>query len=184
MQNVWNQYFKNEELKKEITKDIDRTYPEHEFFQTEVTHNNLTRILFVYAKEHPDASYRQGMHELLAPIYYVVYTEAQQAPAAGEEGEGDSPVKAALKVLLDPKYIEHDSFALFSALMNNASEFFVSSSIASGVSYLHNQMPQSEQLTPVVDRCRRIHHVLLKQKDPELYAHLVKSKIGPQLYGL
>lgn len=120
------------------------------------------------------------MHELLAPIYFVVYTEAQQAPAEGD----DNPIKSALRILLDPKYIEHDSFALFSALMNNASEFFISSSITSNSAYLHSQIPQEEQLTPVVDRCRKIHHVLLKQKDPTLYAHLVKSKVEPQLYGL
>ena len=30
------------------------------------------RILFCWARSHPEPGYRQGMHELLAPLYYVV----------------------------------------------------------------------------------------------------------------
>ena len=35
----------------------------------------MLNILFCYAKEHPAVSYRQGMHELLAPILFVLYSE-------------------------------------------------------------------------------------------------------------
>ncbi len=32
-------------------------------------------ILFCYAKETPDLVYRQGMHELLAPVIFVLHAE-------------------------------------------------------------------------------------------------------------
>ena len=35
-------------------------------------------ILFFYAKEHPDLTYRQGMHELLAPILFVLHAENRE----------------------------------------------------------------------------------------------------------
>ena len=35
-------------------------------------------ILFCYVKEHPDLGYRQGMHELLAPILFVMNTELRE----------------------------------------------------------------------------------------------------------
>ena len=30
------------------------------------------RILFIYTKQYPQLGYKQGMHEILAPIIYVV----------------------------------------------------------------------------------------------------------------
>ena len=32
-------------------------------------------ILFCYVREHPQLGYRQGMHELLAPILFVMHVE-------------------------------------------------------------------------------------------------------------
>jgi TBC1 domain family protein 5 len=190
----WNQYFRNAELQKEINRDLERTYPEHEFFQTDATRGNLNRILFVYAREHPDVMYRQGMHELLAPIYYVVHEEARTPPPVVAGDAAESEAAAALRVILDPQYIEHDSFALFTALMHNAAEFFLSARPAPKAQQQQQQdaidgsgkkSPSAEQEpTPIVRRCRRIHHVLLKSKDPRLYDHLVTCNIEPQLYGL
>jgi hypothetical protein len=35
----------------------------------------MTDVLFVYCKLNEDISYRQGMHELLAPIFLVLNTD-------------------------------------------------------------------------------------------------------------
>ena len=32
-------------------------------------------LLFCYVREHPGLGYRQGMHELLAPILFVMHVE-------------------------------------------------------------------------------------------------------------
>jgi TBC1 domain family protein 5 len=36
----------------------------------------MLRILFIYARQTPQLSYKQGMHELLAPIVYLVNKES------------------------------------------------------------------------------------------------------------
>lgn len=46
-------------------------------------------VLFVFCKLNPDVGYRQGMHEILAPVLWVVETEAIDlgisSKALGEE---------------------------------------------------------------------------------------------------
>lgn len=39
--------------------------------------NSMLDILFCYAKEEPNIGYRQGMHELLAPILFVLHAESR-----------------------------------------------------------------------------------------------------------
>ena len=36
---------------------------------------SMLDILFIYSKEKPDLAYRQGMHEILAPIMFVLHAE-------------------------------------------------------------------------------------------------------------
>lgn len=146
----------------------------------------------MYARDHPECGYRQGMHELLAPMYYVVHTESTAFGAMVAEHTSDALAARAavqeMRVILDPRYIEHDSYALFAALMNNAEEFFLQSKVPIAPTLTPTQAAAEraaqEQLTPVVTRCRKIHHVLLKQKDPVLYAHLQQCHIEPQLYAM
>ena len=149
----------------------------------------------MYSKDHPECGYRQGMHELLAPMYYVVHTEStafgRMVAACGDASGTEGAALGEMRVILDPHFIEHDSFALFAALMNHADEFFLQTRVpvaptqpAAAGGAAGQQAAQEEQLTPVVARCRKIQHVLLKQKDPELYQHLMKCKIEPQLYAM
>jgi len=48
------------------------SFPEQEFFHNDVIQQMMTDILFVWCKENDDISYRQGMHELLALVFFVV----------------------------------------------------------------------------------------------------------------
>ena len=56
-------------------QDIIRTHPEKEFFQKETVRTMMLHILFIVAKRNPTTGYRQGMHELLAPIVYLLHKE-------------------------------------------------------------------------------------------------------------
>jgi TBC1 domain family protein 5 len=49
-----------------------RSFPDIGYFRDDDVQQQLTNILFLYAVMHPDIEYRQGMHELLAPVYYAV----------------------------------------------------------------------------------------------------------------
>ena len=64
----------------------------------------MNRILFIYAKLHPDVSYVQGMNELLAPIYYCF--------------SNDNSPKFK-------NFVEEDSFITFEKLMNVIKDIFI-----------------------------------------------------------
>lgn len=98
----WAVFFQNEELQKIINQDIERCYPDIPFFQEQQVKDMMLRILFVYAKENPALSYRQGtinntlvtvylfvtgMHELLAPILYLLDHERKSVQLNSEADE-------------------------------------------------------------------------------------------------
>jgi len=67
-----------------------------------------------------DVSYRQGMHELLAPILWVV--DKESIPSSGYAV--DNGEDTIIKQTLDADYVEHDTFALFSLLMKAAKVYY------------------------------------------------------------
>src|ERR1700742_1359870 len=94
--------------------------PEHLYFRQSDTQRILLDILFIFCKLNPDVSYRQGMHELLAPTLWVVERDAidlgQSSKAMGDD--------ATIVIVFDPEYVEHDAFALFSQIMQSAKNFY------------------------------------------------------------
>jgi len=75
---TWGQYFRNAELEKMLNQDLSRLYPElGDFFQTSACQSMLGRILLVWSLRYPEFGYRQGMHELLAPLLYVLHADVQ-----------------------------------------------------------------------------------------------------------
>eukprot|EP01102_Stenamoeba_stenopodia_P016179 TRINITY_DN5623_c0_g1_i1.p1 TRINITY_DN5623_c0_g1~~TRINITY_DN5623_c0_g1_i1.p1 ORF type:complete len:526 (+),score=140.78 TRINITY_DN5623_c0_g1_i1:168-1745(+) len=162
----WNQFFQNIELQKEINQDIERTYPENEFFQRKTVHSIMLRILFIYAKITPELVYRQGMHELLAPIVYLLEHEKVSTKAE------DDPTYD----LMNAEYVEHDSFLLFTKLMHITGKWF-------GLR-TNDTLSDDSRNSPVLKKCSYIQQVLLKEKDPQLYTYLEDLKVEPQLYAL
>jgi TBC1 domain family protein 5 len=138
------------------------------FFREPSTQKKLLDILFIYSKLNPDTGYRQGMHELLAPILWVVASDAidtrsLQDGARGEEIENEG----FMLEILDAAFVEHDAFNLFCALMQTAKTFY--------------EVGDSK-MSPLVGRSRRIHEELLASVDPELEHHLDSIEILPQIY--
>lgn len=122
-------------------------------------------ILFVFCKLNPDLGYRQGMHELLAPILWVVERDAvnlgQSSKAMGED--------AVIRAVYDADHIEHDAFALFGQVMQNAKTFY-------------EQTTHAGTDNPMVLRSKRIVFEMLSKVDPELATHLEKLDIMPQVF--
>ncbi|TSO05454.1 TBC1 domain family member 5 [Bagarius yarrelli] len=83
---LWNKFFQDKELRGMITQDVLRTFPEMHFFQEEDVRTKLTDILFCYARENEQLLYKQGMHELLAPIVFVLHSDHQAFQHACETG--------------------------------------------------------------------------------------------------
>jgi TBC1 domain family protein 5 len=139
--------------------------PDNVYFRQPATQNMMLDILFVWCKMHPDIAYRQGMHELLAPLLWVVERDAV------ESSPTQSAADHTLAHMLDSRYIEHDTHTLFALIMHTAKSFYAPAD------------PDSvSNDTPMLQRSSRIFDTYLPKADPELHAHLVNLEILPQIF--
>lgn len=143
--------------------------PEHDYFRSAIVQEQMLDILFIYSKLNDDIGYRQGMHEIVAPILWVVSRDAVKANVA-ETSEDD---KHMLEVL-DPAYIEHDTFSLFQAIMHSARAWYELGEDAGA--------PGLKVNAPIIEKSRMIQEGLLMEVDPQLAKHLKNVKILPQVF--
>ncbi|XP_051927551.1 TBC1 domain family member 5 isoform X2 [Hippocampus zosterae] len=184
---LWNKFFQDKELKGMIKQDVLRTFPEICYFQDEDVRSKLTDILFCYARENEQLLYKQGMHELLAPIVFVLHCDHQAFQHAGETA---SPSEE-MKCLLNPLYLEHDAYALFSLLMETAEPWFscYEREVRRGKEEMLTSIPfarpqDSGPSVAIVTKVNRIQDQLVKKHDVELHMHLNRLEIAPQIYGI
>ncbi len=138
------------------------------FFREPSTKTKMLDILFIYSKLNPDTGYRQGMHEILAPLLWVVECDVLD-PASIPKDDPETPEATELmQMVLDVDCVEHDSFNLFCAVMQTTKSFY--------------EMGQSKDSSPIIARCHRIHEELLAKVDPDLANHLQVIGILPQVY--
>ena len=95
----------------QIDKDLPRTRGEINFFKLYCKKNKkktnyeiMKRILFIYAKQHPELKYIQGMNEILAVIYYTFEND-------------DNPFML--------NYSESDSYYTFEILLEEIKQVFI-----------------------------------------------------------
>lgn len=206
---TWAKYFANSELQKDIFRDVDRTYPEIDFFREQAIQEMMTTILFVYAKQHPEVAYKQGMHEICAVPLYLAHRERIERQSADTYSveEGKTSHIALVKTLYDPKYIEHDTFILFSKILDHLAPFYIQSKRVAapppnssidntlGVSLESSNGSNSDSSScasssassnaggsAVLRKCKYIQDVLLKKHDEQLSVHLQDIDLEPQLY--
>lgn len=143
---------------------------ENTFFHEPVVQQRLLDILFIYSKLNPDIGYRQGMHELLAPILWAVDCDAidKRSQAAQSDTKIESPQPSQLmNLVLDSDFVEHDAFSLFCAVMLTGKAFYEAGNTADS--------------STMVARCQKIEESLATV-DPELADHLRVLTILPQIY--
>ncbi|KAI1242826.1 hypothetical protein IHE44_0000378, partial [Lamprotornis superbus] len=146
----------DKELRAMIEQDVTRTFPEMQYFQQENVRKILTDVLFCYARENEQLLYKQEM-----------------------------------KVLLNPEYLEHDAYAMFTRLMKTAEHWFSTfehdSQKEKDVMVTPMPFARPQDLGPsiaIVAKVNQIQDHLLKKHDIELYMHLNRLEIAPQIYGL
>ncbi|ORY12496.1 rab-GTPase-TBC domain-domain-containing protein [Clohesyomyces aquaticus] len=159
----WNALRADETLRAEIFQDIERCMPDSVYFRQPATQNMMLDILFVWCKGNKDIGYRQGMHELLAPILWVVERDAVVSSEGVEQSQ--------LVYTLDGEYIEHDAFTLFELVMRTAKGFYAPADPGA-----------ASKETLMLARSSRIFERYLPKADPGLAAHLVKLEIVPQIF--
>jgi TBC1 domain family protein 5 len=125
--------------------------------------------IFVWCKANPEIGYRQGMHEILALILWVVERDAvDTAKGVVDEGQHDD----VLVDIVDSRFIEHDTFTLFETVMRTAKSFYEPAP----------ETGSTVKDTPMLARSSRIFDRLLPKVDPALSTHLVKLEIVPQIF--
>ena len=191
----WKRFFEDSQLQKTIAQDVERTFPDNDFFRSDQVQGDMTAILFIYCRENASVSYRQGMHELLALILWVVYSDALESAA-----DAADPTDKLIAHVLDPQFTQHDTYALFVKLLDTMRPWFDSGpnldtpqgdqqqqyeeQLLFKSSSKALQQQAAAKAAPVMQKCHRVQHVLLAQYDPQLYAHLSQLGIEPQLYGM
>ncbi|XP_074051835.1 TBC1 domain family member 5 [Macrotis lagotis] len=184
---LWNKFFQDKELRAMIEQDVKRTFPEMQYFQQENVRKILTDVLFCYARENEQLLYKQGMHELLAPIVFILHCDHQAFLHASEAARPSEEMKA----LLNPEYLEHDAYAMFSHLMETAEPWFSTFEHdgQKGKDTVITTIPfaRPQDFGPSIAIVTKVNHIqdhLLKKQDIELYMHLNRLEIAPQIYGL
>lgn len=155
--------------------------PDEPYFRQPRTQRMMLDVLFVFCKINQDVGYRQGMHELLAPILWVVDQDAI-AEDSSDQSSG-SEADSLLKETLDAAYIEHDAFTLLSLVMRTAKSFYElgEPDVSSTTRLVGLGTPQLGS-SPIVERSERIHEVYLARVDPDLAKHLTDIEILPQIF--
>ncbi|KAF5191545.1 Tbc1 domain family member [Thalictrum thalictroides] len=237
---MWGQFFKNAELEKMVDQDLSRLYPEHgSYFQTSACQGILRRILLLWCLRHPECGYRQGMHELLAPLLYVLHVDVQRLSEVRKVYEHhfndkfddmsfpesdlvcnykslklateiedantsqETAAKASSLIDLDPeihsivlltdaygaegelgivlseRFMEHDAYCMFDALMGGACGDVAMADYFSPFPCIgsHTGLP------PVIEASSAFYH-LLSIVDSSLYSHLVELGVEPQYFAL
>ncbi|CAL1537822.1 unnamed protein product [Lymnaea stagnalis] len=188
----WNKFFQDNELRLTIKQDVIRTFPEVEFFRGTKMGDMMIDILFCYSRECATNSYKQGMHELLAPLIFVLHCDHQAFLHACEI----ESVLDIIKEVMDPTYLEHDAYTMFCQVMETVEPWYLSRDMffnpkTGSMRNLEmiNATPfsRSQDLNPsnaIVTKLTRIQDYILKKFDPELHLHLERLEIAPQIYGI
>ncbi|KAJ1820210.1 hypothetical protein LPJ60_003335 [Coemansia sp. RSA 2675] len=178
----WFQYHQDQELRTTIMQDVARTFPEEAYFREARVQKLLADILFVYAKLHSSLQYRQGMHELLAPILMAVDRDSVVC-------DGDA---FFVGQILDRRFVEHDAFAMFDKLMRICLPWYQAPSFTSprlkpvykpGGNERQAAADMAKLHTPIIVQC----HLMMEKLasvEPQLAGHLQSLDIEPQLFGI
>ncbi|BCS29170.1 GTPase-activating protein GYP6 [Aspergillus puulaauensis] len=172
-QSPWQTLRQDEQLRADILQDVDRCLQENYFFHEPATKAKMVDILFIYSKLNPDLGYRQGMHELLAPILWVVDRDAIE-PKSRETSWPTGQADDCMFQLLDADYIEHDAFNLFCSVMQTTRIYYEHNA--------HRSTNGQADAIPIVLQCEHIHNDLLVAADLELADHLQALDILPQIF--
>ena len=152
-----------------------------EYFRSPKVQATLTNILFVQALTLPDIGYRQGMHELLAPILQAV-----QFDALSQDSSSTPDVPAELAAICDSDWAEADAWALFRVIMSRISIWYEWRDEGPQTTFSPHTgaLEIKPHVAPIVAVCGRIHNELVRSVDPELHGALQRGGVEPQIYGM
>ena len=130
------------------------------------------------------------MHEILAPLFFVIYSDQQTCLHAIELEllkENDAIDREIIK-LLDPKYYEHDAYFLFQQVMETIEPWYSQDALLKNSLSLNFEpfiASKEPTLWSVLGvKLKMIYSHILKKHDAQLYNYLQDLQITPQIFGL
>lgn len=182
-------------------------FPDIAYFREPAVQSQLTNILFLYSVMHPAIGYRQGMHELLAPLYYAVDYDS----LSSSDAPTPDTTTTSLSELCSRRWVAADAWALFTTVMRGVGRWYewreappnllnlsptalnaatpfsghVNINTAGNGTVPNGQVKMpDEYVAPILRECGRIQGELLKGVDPTLWARMKEAGIEPQIYGM
>ena len=118
---LWNEMFDGKDIKDVIHKDVIRTYQEYEFFKVKEMREQVVATLYYWSKTYPMFSYRQGMNEIIAVLFFVFYAETAEISdtvdsLSSEKIAGDPD--NLVSFLFNSKHTQCDIFIMFERIMS------------------------------------------------------------------
>ena len=164
----------------------------------------MTNVLFIYSKVHCSVSYRQGMHELLAPLLAAIDVDSVDMIHADPYClASQTPIMKVIFEILDRRFIEHDTYALFDHLMQTCAPWYhvpqesrerlprIGTHRKPAISTKQEverldmiRQHEIERSIPIVAKCHKLFQNKLSRIDPELTDRIKELKIEPQLFGI
>jgi len=139
----------DDEVLKQILKDIPRTHPDIPLFSTTQVQKGLERILYIWAIKHPASGYVQGMNDLATPLYLVFLGTFVNHPRSCDVGRISEEILSA---------VEADTFWCLTKLLDGIQDHYT---------------PSQPGLQRMVHRLE----LLMKRIDVSLYNHFQKENI-------
>ena len=189
--------YEDSELKIIINKDLDRTRQEIDLFLQSKIKNILANVLYIWSKENPSISYRQGMHELLAIIFLVFFPYYFPCTRKPKNTKNDiieflkdiELYKEDIYIFFhDEEEMQSDLFFVFEALMKKGMANLFNPKILDkdDPEYkIYEIFPQmwkgdSDQNKPtyVYRRCDLLIKEKLKSLDNDLYSHFKRVDLN------
>jgi TBC1 domain family protein 5 len=173
---------------------VVRTNPNVDYYRKDNVQEIMINILFCYARQFPAICYRQGMHEILAPLIFVLHCDHQSLTHIQEET--NSKLDPILVDVLYPHFIEEDSYYLFCQIMDSLELFYrINDMTITESGQLTNLPPQDEAHSSsppgkksseieVVHQLNIVRDKIFAKQDLHLHNHLLKLEIPLALFGM
>ena len=196
----WAQYYKDQDVKKLIGLDLDRTYQEIDLFLQSKNKKMLGNILFIWSRLN-DVGYRQGMNELLAVIYLAFYPcyfkpltpyTFEEYKAFATEEQFSAHAQDLFVFFNNENELEADLYFVFSSLMSRGMDVLYNTD-SNGMerdvkkesltqSRLNEEDTDDQNKTPVIVRCNKIIKEKLKFIDEELCEHFKRIQLNCSIF--
>ena len=175
----WNDFLTQSEIIKMIKFDVERTNPSEKLFKEPYIKDLETTVLSIFAKNHKEISYRQGMNEILSIIINAMYPYYGKSPNDKYTPElfdkwAKNPAENAKDIyyfFLDENEFGNDVLILFENLM-----------IKYGLAKFFEDDSKDKKKSPYfIKRVKHIIHKKLSVLDRAVFSHFQNQNLD---YGM